>query len=109
MFFIHGKNIYMRDIEQIIFDKYKVRSAACGENNAMEEKSKIYLFVEMEVSASEASNKKNEVIAFVQREIGIKLSDVIFKNDMFMTQVGKFSKATLLKKYKEQQYIKQYN
>lgn len=46
--------------------------------------------------------KKKEIIMFIQGETGIKLSDVIFKDDMFMTQVGKFSKAELLKKYKKQ-------
>lgn len=102
MFFMHGKNIYMRDIEQIIFERYGVRSAACGENNAMEEKSKIYLFMELEISSAEYTKKKKEIIMFIQGETGIKLSDVIFKDDMFMTQVGKFSKAELLKKYKKQ-------
>lgn len=101
MFFMHGKNIYMRDIEQIIFERYGVRSAACGENNAMEEKSKIYLFMELEISSAEYTKKKKEIIMFIQGETGIKLSDVIFKDDMFMTQVGKFSKAELLKKYKK--------
>lgn len=102
MFFMHGKNVYMRDIEQIIFERYGVRSAACGENNAMEEKSKIYLFMELEISSAEYTKKKKEIIMFIQGETGIKLSDVIFKDDMFMTQVGKFSKAELLKKYKKQ-------
>ena len=102
MFFMHGKNIYMRDIEQIIFERYGVRSAACGENNAMEEKSKIYLFMELEISSAEYTKKKKEIIMFIQGGTGIKLSDVIFKDDMFMTQVGKFSKAELLKKYKKQ-------
>lgn len=87
MFFMHGKNIYMRDIEQIIFERYGVRSAACGENNAMEEKSKIYLFMELEISSAEYTKKKKEIIMFIQGETGIKLSDVIFKDDMFMTQV----------------------
>ena len=83
-------------------DQEKNRSAACGENNAMEEKSKIYLFMELEISSAEYTKKKKEIIMFIQGETGIKLSDVIFKDDMFMTQVGKFSKAELLKKYKKQ-------
>lgn len=82
--------------------KVCVQSAACGENNAMEEKSKIYLFMELEISSAEYTKKKKEIIMFIQGETGIKLSDVIFKDDMFMTQVGKFSKAELLKKYKKQ-------
>lgn len=68
----------------------------------MEEKSKIYLFMELEISSAEYTKKKKEIIMFIQGETGIKLSDVIFKDDMFMTQVGKFSKAELLKKYKKQ-------
>lgn len=59
----------------------------------MEEKSKIYLFMELEISSAEYTKKKKEIIMFIQGETGIKLSDVIFKDDMFMTQVGKFSKG----------------
>lgn len=109
MFFMHGKNIYMRDIEQIILNRYGVRSAACGENNAMEEKSKIYLFMELGISSAEYDDKKREVIMFVQRETGIKLSDVVFESELFMTQVGKFSKVALLKKYKERNCSETYN
>ena len=100
MFFIHGKNVYMRDIEQLILNKYGVRSAACGENNAAEEKSKIYLFIELDVNPNNYEDKKVEIIKYIQHETGIKLSDVIFRDSIFMTQVGKFSKNSLLKIYK---------
>lgn len=100
MFFIHGKNVYMRDIEQLILNKYGVRSAACGENDATEEKSKIYLFIELDVNPNNYEDKKVEIIKYIQHETGIKLSDVIFRDSMFMTQVGKFSKNSLLKIYK---------
>lgn len=53
----------------------------------MEEKSKIYLFMELEISSAEYTKKKKEIIMFIQGETGIKLSDVIFKDDMFMTQI----------------------
>lgn len=101
MFFMHGKNIYMRDIEQIIFDKYKVRSAACGEDILTKDKSRIYLFVELEVSNYEYLELKKEIIILVQREIGVKLEDVIFKKNLTMKYGGKISKSTLLENYKK--------
>lgn len=99
MYFMHGKNIYMRDIEQIILDTYGVRSAACGENITTEENLKVYLFMELAVHEEERESKKKEIIRLLQQKIGVKLEDVIFKNSMFMTEVGKFSKAELLKRY----------
>lgn len=69
------KNIYMRDIEQIIFERYGVRSAACGENNAMEEKSKIYLFMELEISSAEYTKRRRKLLCLfrVRQELNCRM------------------------------------
>lgn len=101
MFFLHGKNVYMRDIEQIILEKYQVRSAACGEHDAKEDKSKIYLFVELLPEEQNMDVVRNEIFQVVQKETGIRLADVVLGNDLFMTQIGKVSKSKLLEMYKK--------
>lgn len=101
MFFLNGKNIYLRDIEQIIKDQFGVRNAACGENISAKGKSFIYLFLEMDLSQDDIKRQKKEIQQMVLKEAGIKIEDVIFMDKLLMTQIGKISKPELLKKYKE--------
>lgn len=97
--FYGGKNIYLKDIERALDDKYNTRSAACGENNPQNGESNIYVFIEL-IIEEDINMKKMEMMQFVHRNFGINLKDVIFMDKLLVTEVGKISKGKLMKFYK---------
>ena len=98
IFFIHGENIYLRDIEQVVTSKFGYRCAACGENNAEKNTNYIYLFVEHPEPES-ISVKKIKDLVF--SEMGFGLKEVIPLKNLVLTGTGKIAKEKLLAAYKE--------
>jgi iturin family lipopeptide synthetase A len=98
MFFIHGKNVYLRDIEQIIEKRFPYRVAACGENNLQTGENAVYLFVETsDVNNVPIQQLKNYVFS----EMGFALKAVVPVKQMMRTAVGKIAKQKTLEAYKE--------
>ena len=98
MFFIHGKNVYLRDIEQIVEKKFSYRVAACGENNLQTGENAVYLFVETsDVDNVPIQQLKN----FVFSEMGFALKAVVPVKQIMRTAVGKIAKQKTLEAYKE--------
>lgn len=98
MFFIHGKNVYLRDIEQIVEKKFSYRIAACGENNLQTGENAVYLFVETsDVDNVPIQQLKN----FVFSEMGFALKAVVPVKQIMRTAVGKIAKQKTLEAYKE--------
>ena len=98
MFFIHGKNIYLRDIEQVVTSKFGYRCAACGVNDSAAATNYIYLFVEC------GDPEKVPVKALkdlVFSEMGFGLKEVIPLRSLVLTGTGKIAKEKLLAAYKE--------
>lgn len=98
MFFIHGKNVYLRDIEQIIAKKYSLRIAACGENNLQTGENSIYLFVE--TNAPE-SVPVQALKTLVFSEMGLSIKEIVPVKQFIRTSVGKIAKQKTLAAYKE--------
>lgn len=98
MFFIHGKNIYLRDIEQVVTSKFGFRSAAYGMNDSAASTNYIYLFVESK--DPEKVNVK-ELKDFVFSEMGFGLKEVIPLKSLVLTGTGKIAKEKLFAAYKE--------
>ncbi|WP_324825835.1 non-ribosomal peptide synthetase [Sinanaerobacter sp. ZZT-01] len=101
MFFLNGRNIFLRDIEQMIQEEFGWRCAACGENIAQEGKSLIYVFIELKITEEEITEKKRKIMQRVYSKSGIRLEDVIFVSSLAMTQVGKVNKPQLLQSYRD--------
>ena len=98
MFFIHGKNIYLRDIEQVVTSKYGYRCAACGVNDSAAATNSIYLFVENS-EPEKVDVKKLKDLVF--SEMGFGLKDVIPLKSLIVTGTGKVAKQKLLAAYQE--------
>jgi len=98
MFFIHGKNIYLRDIEQVVTTKFGYRCAACGVNDSAESTNYIYLFVEY--GEPEKVNIKS-LNDHVFSEMGFRLKEVIPLKSLVLTGTGKIAKEKLYAAYKE--------
>jgi len=98
MFFIHGKNIYLRDIEQVVTSKFGYRCAACGVNDSAESTNYIYLFVEY--GEPEKVNVKS-LNDHVFSEMGFRLKEVIPLKSLVLTGTGKVAKEKLYAAYKE--------
>ena len=98
MFFIHGKNIYLRDIEQVVTSKFGYRCAACGVNDSAASTNYIYLFVEYgEPEKVNVSSLKE----FIFSEMGFGLKEVIPLKSLVLTGTGKIAKEKLYAAYKE--------
>lgn len=98
MFFIHGKNVYLRDVEQVVTAKFGFRCAACGVNDSVNSKNDIYLFVESaEPEKVDTKSIKNHVFS----EMGLRLNEVIPLSKLVLTGTGKIAKEKLLANYKE--------
>ncbi len=98
MFFIHGKNIYLRDIEQVVTSKFGYRCAACGVNDSAASTNYIYLFVE---SPDPEKVNVKELKDFVFSEMGFGLKEVIPLKSLVLTGTGKIAKEKLFAAYKE--------
>jgi len=98
MFFIHGKNVYLRDIEQIVEKKFPYRVAVCGENNLQTGENAVYLFVETDKVESVPIQ---ELKTLVFAEMGFALKAVVPVKQMIRTAVGKIAKQKTLEAYKE--------
>jgi len=98
MFFIHGKNIYLRDIEQVVTSKFGYRCAACGVNDSAASTNYIYLFVEYgEPEKVNVKSLKDHVFS----EMGFGLKEVIPLKSLVLTGTGKIAKEKLYAAYKE--------
>lgn len=97
MFFIHGKNVYLRDIEQVVEKKFSYRVAACGENNSQTGENAIYLFVE---TANNTEIPIQKIKNYVFSEMGFSLKDVIPIKQFIRTPLGKIAKQKTLEAYK---------
>ena len=98
MFFIHGKNIYLRDIEQVVTSKFGYRCAACGVNDSAASTNYIYLFVEYgEPEKVNIKSLKDHVFS----EMGFGLKEVIPLKSLVLTGTGKIAKEKLYAAYKE--------
>lgn len=98
MFFIHGKNVYLRDIEQIVSKKYPFRIAACGENNLQTGENAVYLFVETDASETVPIQALKTLIF---SEMGLSIKEVVPVKQLIRTSVGKIAKQKTLAAYKE--------
>lgn len=97
MFFIHGKNIYLRDIEQVITSKFGYRCAVCGDNDFASGNNYVYLFVE---SQDPADIPVKELKEHVFSEMGFGLNKVIPMKKLITTGTGKIAKEKMLLAFK---------
>lgn len=97
MFFIHGKNVYLRDIEQIVEKKFSYRAAACGENNLQTGENAVYLFIE---TANNTEIPIQRIKNFLFSEMGFSLKEVVPIKQFIRTPLGKIAKQKTLEAYK---------